>query len=138
MPCCGSVGGCGARAVSRKTPIYFIVLLYTLPEYRIQSTETNAKEIDACSHEMQKRRCCIWRKRLEAVYNMTRHLLYELGASRAASGPRLMARARSRQKKIQKQRQIQRCLGGKPSNKMHWPSFEVWQKNPSLYQSNND
>merc|ERR1712101_19670 len=26
MPCCGSVGGCGARAVSRKTPIYFIVL----------------------------------------------------------------------------------------------------------------
>jgi len=24
MPCCGSVGGCGARAVSRKTPIYFI------------------------------------------------------------------------------------------------------------------
>ena len=25
MPCCWSVGGCGARAVSRKTPIYFIV-----------------------------------------------------------------------------------------------------------------
>ena len=24
MLCCGSVGGCGARAVSRKTPIYFI------------------------------------------------------------------------------------------------------------------
>ena len=24
VPCCGSVGGCGARAVSRKTPIYFI------------------------------------------------------------------------------------------------------------------
>ena len=24
MPCCGSVGGCGARAVSRQTPIYFI------------------------------------------------------------------------------------------------------------------
>ena len=24
MPCCGSVVGCGARAVSRKTPIYFI------------------------------------------------------------------------------------------------------------------
>ena len=23
---CGSVGGCGARAVSRKTPIYFIVV----------------------------------------------------------------------------------------------------------------
>ena len=23
---CGSVGGCGARAVSRKTPIYFIIL----------------------------------------------------------------------------------------------------------------
>ena len=26
VPCCGSVGGCGARAVSRKTPIYFIIL----------------------------------------------------------------------------------------------------------------
>ena len=26
MPCCGSVGGCGARAVSRKTPIYFIFM----------------------------------------------------------------------------------------------------------------
>ena len=25
MPCCGSVGGCGAQAVSRKTPIYFII-----------------------------------------------------------------------------------------------------------------
>ena len=24
MPCCGLVGGCGARAVSRKTPIYFM------------------------------------------------------------------------------------------------------------------
>ena len=27
MPCCGSVGGCGARAVSRKTPIYFIRII---------------------------------------------------------------------------------------------------------------
>ena len=26
VPCCGSVGGCGARAASRKTPIYFIFL----------------------------------------------------------------------------------------------------------------
>ena len=25
MHCCGSVGGCGARAVSRKTLIYFII-----------------------------------------------------------------------------------------------------------------
>ena len=25
-PVCGSVGGCGARAVSRKTPIYFILI----------------------------------------------------------------------------------------------------------------
>ena len=24
MPCCESVGGCGARAVSRKTPVYFM------------------------------------------------------------------------------------------------------------------
>ena len=29
MPCCGSVGGCGARAVSRKTPIYFIIFYET-------------------------------------------------------------------------------------------------------------
>ena len=28
MPCCGSVGGCGARAVSRKTPIYFILVYF--------------------------------------------------------------------------------------------------------------
>ena len=28
MPCCGSVGCCGARAVSRKTPIYFIVFTF--------------------------------------------------------------------------------------------------------------
>ena len=27
MPCCGLVGGCGARAVSRKTPMYFIHLV---------------------------------------------------------------------------------------------------------------
>ena len=26
VPCCGMVGGCGARAVSRKTPIYIFVL----------------------------------------------------------------------------------------------------------------
>ena len=26
MPCCGSFGGCGARAISRKTPIYFMNL----------------------------------------------------------------------------------------------------------------
>ena len=25
MPCCGSFDGCGARAVSRKTPIYFMI-----------------------------------------------------------------------------------------------------------------
>ena len=28
MPCCGSIGGCGARAVSRKTPIYYITILH--------------------------------------------------------------------------------------------------------------
>ena len=27
-PVSGSVGGCGTRAVSRKTPIYFMILLY--------------------------------------------------------------------------------------------------------------
>ena len=26
-PVCGSVGGCGAQAVSRKTPIYFIDII---------------------------------------------------------------------------------------------------------------
>ena len=32
MPCCGLVGGCGARAVSRKTPIYFIrITIYLDP-----------------------------------------------------------------------------------------------------------
>ena len=30
MPCCGSVGGCGARAVSRKTPIYFMIKLVVM------------------------------------------------------------------------------------------------------------
>ena len=30
MPCCGSVGGCGARAVSRKTPIYFMIIYIML------------------------------------------------------------------------------------------------------------
>ena len=39
MPCCGSVGGCGARAVSRKTPIYFI------------ESYSNSMEFVACSIE---------------------------------------------------------------------------------------
>ena len=33
MPCCGSVGGCGARAVSRKTPIYFIFVPFHSNRY---------------------------------------------------------------------------------------------------------
>ena len=33
MPCCGSVGGCGARAVSRKTPIYFMYLILEAINY---------------------------------------------------------------------------------------------------------
>ena len=37
MPCCGSVGGCGERAVSRKTPIYFILDL--MHEYKPQGTQ---------------------------------------------------------------------------------------------------
>ena len=32
MPCCGSVDGCGARAVSRKTPIYFMIMI-TIHDY---------------------------------------------------------------------------------------------------------
>ena len=27
VTCCGSVGGCGVRAVSRKTPIYFMDII---------------------------------------------------------------------------------------------------------------
>ena len=38
MPCCGSVVGCGARAVSRKTPIYFI--------YCIISCDLNGTVVD--------------------------------------------------------------------------------------------
>ena len=43
MPCCGSVGGCGARAVSRKTPIYFMLvpkLLLTPIKIRIFGPKT--------------------------------------------------------------------------------------------------
>ena len=43
MPCCGSVGGCGARAVSRKTPIYFIKLLK-----RINMLDLNTRETKPC------------------------------------------------------------------------------------------
>ena len=33
MPCCGLVGGCGAWAVSRKTPIYFIITCCSVKKY---------------------------------------------------------------------------------------------------------
>ena len=33
MPFCGSVGDCGARAVSHKTPIYFMIHHYFKPEH---------------------------------------------------------------------------------------------------------
>ena len=36
MPCCGSVGGCGARAVSRKTPIYFIIVIGGLLKVNVE------------------------------------------------------------------------------------------------------
>ena len=36
MPCCGSVGGCGARAVSRKTPIYFMLINIFIVQSRMQ------------------------------------------------------------------------------------------------------
>ena len=36
-PVGGSVGGCGARAVSRKTPIYFILVLSL--KYKKQNTQ---------------------------------------------------------------------------------------------------
>merc|ERR1712018_87239 len=40
MPCCGSVGGCGARAVSRKTPIYFIINISILGGAGLQELHT--------------------------------------------------------------------------------------------------
>jgi hypothetical protein len=33
VPFCGSVGGCGARAVSRKTPIYFMIVDVACSDY---------------------------------------------------------------------------------------------------------
>ena len=36
MPCCGSVGGCGTRAVSRKTPIYFIIVIGGLLKVNVE------------------------------------------------------------------------------------------------------
>ena len=33
MPCCWSVGGCGAWAVSRKTPIYFIYIFWLIQHF---------------------------------------------------------------------------------------------------------
>ena len=44
MPCCGSVGGCGARAVSRKTPIYFIYLSLTFSDLRKKMEEIAEQE----------------------------------------------------------------------------------------------
>ena len=39
MPCCGSVGGCGARALSRKTPIYFINIIQNQSKFIISPFE---------------------------------------------------------------------------------------------------
>ena len=49
MPCCGSVGGCGARAVSRKTPIYFICsqTIPTLPASGEEEREGVQDDVDA-------------------------------------------------------------------------------------------
>ena len=37
VPGSGSVGGCGARAVSRKTPIYFIYVIYVILVLKLTS-----------------------------------------------------------------------------------------------------
>ena len=37
VPCCGSVGGCGALAVSRKTPIYLIFMRQISEKMEINS-----------------------------------------------------------------------------------------------------
>ena len=46
VPCCGSVGGCGARAVSRKTPIYFIIMISNI----IINIVRNKKETHSGRH----------------------------------------------------------------------------------------
>ena len=50
MPCCGLVGGCGARAVSRKTPIYFMIHLY-LQHCKATQTRTFTHFIHATTQE---------------------------------------------------------------------------------------
>ena len=52
LPVDGSVGGCGARAVSRKTPIYFIVLLPLLSRGSIGG-EKNIFLIGSVIHEVE-------------------------------------------------------------------------------------
>ena len=42
MSCCGSVGGCCSRAVSRKTPIYFIIIFLMV---NVQVQEKRGDEI---------------------------------------------------------------------------------------------
>ena len=41
MPCCGSVGGCGAPAVSRKTPIYFMFRWFRFSSALISTFTSN-------------------------------------------------------------------------------------------------
>ena len=50
-PVDGSVGGCGARAVSRKTPIYFIVIMVMV---LIVVVEVDMRELDNDG-------ACLWR-----------------------------------------------------------------------------
>ena len=50
MPCCGSVGGCGARAVSCKTPIYFINIYIYI--YKVtQKANDNKKESESTQND---------------------------------------------------------------------------------------
>ena len=49
MPCCGSVGGCGAWAKSRKTPIYFIDSRHKL-EYNVNNRTHSAVDCTADCH----------------------------------------------------------------------------------------
>ena len=61
MPCCGSVGGCGARAVSRKAPFYFMIINSTMqrvsainPILIVSPNLTGPKEFQNISQSSEK------------------------------------------------------------------------------------
>ena len=76
MPCCGSVGGCGARAVSRKTPIYFMIScmfeMYIIQKRPLQ-LETDSSIAAVClSAKSKSRDAFIRRNKLQlAILKLT-------------------------------------------------------------------